>query len=58
MAERMGDYLVRTGVMTQSQVEDVLRAQKAGDKRTFGEIATGLGYATKEAIDQFLAHQQ
>jgi hypothetical protein len=58
MAERMGDYLVRTGAMTQSQLEDVLRAQKAGDKRTFGEIATGLGYATKAAIDKFLAHQQ
>jgi hypothetical protein len=54
----MGDYLVRTGAMTQSQLEDVLRAQKAGDKRTFGEIATGLGYATKAAIDKFIAHQQ
>jgi hypothetical protein len=42
MAERIGDYLVRTGKMSQAQVEEVLRTQKAGDKRSFGEIAAGL----------------
>jgi len=55
MAERIGDYLVRTGVVTQTQVEEVIRAQKAGDKRTFGEIAVGLGFTAKAVIDTFLA---
>ena len=43
MAERIGDFLVRTGALQPPQVEAVMAAQKAGDKRTFGEIAIGLG---------------
>lgn len=53
MAERIGDYLVRTGVMQQAQVDAVITAQKSGDARTFGEIAISLGYATREAVDAF-----
>jgi hypothetical protein len=57
MAERIGDYLVRTGKLSQAQVEQVIRAQKAGDGRTFGEIAVGLGFVDKSAVDSFLASQ-
>ena len=57
MAERIGDYLVRTGKLSQAQVEQVIRAQKAGDGRTFGEIAVGLGLVDKAAVDSFLASQ-
>ena len=53
MAERIGDFLVRTGVMQQAHVDAVIAAQKSGDKRTFGEIAIGLGYATIEAVNAF-----
>jgi hypothetical protein len=53
MAERIGDFLVRTGAMKQAQVEAVIAAQKAGDSRTFGEIAVALGFATKAAVDGF-----
>jgi hypothetical protein len=51
MAERIGDYLVRTGAMQQSQVESVIAAQKAGDSRTFGELAVALGFASRAAVD-------
>jgi hypothetical protein len=55
MAERIGDYLVRTGAMKQQQVEAVIAAQKAGDSRTFGEVAVALGFTTKAAVDGFAA---
>lgn len=53
MAERIGDFLVRTKAMQQSHVEAVLRAQKDGDKRSFGEIAAALGYVTQAALDTY-----
>jgi len=40
MSEKIGEFLVRIGVMHPYQVGDVLRAQKAGDNRLFGEIAS------------------
>jgi len=55
MAERIGDFLVRTGALQQAQVEAVIAAQKSGDARTFGEIAISLGYATREAVGAFEA---
>ncbi len=58
MSERMGDYMIRTGVMNQSQVEDVVRAKTAGDKRHFGEIAVSLGFITVSDVAAFLAAQK
>jgi hypothetical protein len=55
MAERIGDYLVRTGAMQQSQVDSVIAAQKAGDSRSFGEIAVALGFAARAAVDAYAA---
>ena len=57
MAERNGDFLVRTGKLSQAQVEQVIGAQKAGDSRTFGEIAVGLGLVDKATISAFVASQ-
>ena len=57
MAERIGDFLVRTGKLSQAQVDEVIRAQKAGDTRTFGEIAIGLGLVGKATVDAFVAGQ-
>ena len=57
MAERIGDYLLRTGAMKQAQIDEVIKAQKNGDKRTFGQLAVGLGYVTQAAVDAFLAAQ-
>ena len=55
MGERIGDFLVRTGAMRQPQVEAVIAAQKAGDSRTFGDIAVALGFASKAAVEGFAA---
>ena len=57
VAERIGDYLVRTGKLLPAEVGQVIGAQKAGDGRTFGEIAVGLGLVDKAAVDSFLASQ-
>ncbi len=59
MAERIGDYLVRTGAMSQEQAEDVIRRQRGGDKRPFGEIAMELKYIPDSSpIDRFLEYQE
>ncbi len=39
MPGRMGNMLVRIGVMTQDQVKEVKCAQRAEDSRLFGDIA-------------------
>jgi hypothetical protein len=45
------------GKLSQAEVGQVIGAQKAGDGRTFGEIAVGLGLVDKAAVDSFLASQ-
>jgi len=54
MSEKIGEGLVRIGAMTQAQMEEVLRRQKAGDGRLFGEIAIGLGFINDEALQSYL----
>jgi len=58
MPERMGDYMIRTGVMNQSQVDTVVHAKEGGDKRHFGEIAVSLGFITVGDVEAFLAAQK
>ena len=55
MPERIGDYMIRTGVMTQSQVDEVARAKTGGDTRHFGEIAVSLGFIKAADVERFLA---
>jgi fructose-1,6-bisphosphatase/inositol monophosphatase family enzyme len=57
MAERIGDYLVRTKALQQSQADEVVRVQKGGDTRSFGAIAVSLGFVAQGTIDAFLATQ-
>jgi len=54
MENRIGEFLVQIGAMKPYQVEDVLRLQKQGDKRMFGEIAIELGYVNDAAIQQYI----
>ncbi|MGA2642430.1 MAG: hypothetical protein ABSG21_16190 [Spirochaetia bacterium] len=54
MAERIGDFFVRTGVMTAEQVAEVLRLQEKGDKRMFGSIAISLGYVDVYALKAYV----
>jgi hypothetical protein len=50
MAERLSEVLVKAGCMTPVQVEVVLSAQRAGDKRSFGTIALALGFLDDDAL--------
>ncbi|MBN1799426.1 MAG: hypothetical protein JW822_12705 [Spirochaetales bacterium] len=52
--EKIGEGLVRIGAMAKAQVDDVLKRQKDGDKRLFGEIAVELGFVDVEAIINYL----
>ncbi len=58
MAERIGDYMIRTGAMTQAQVDQVAQAKAKGDARHFGEIAVALGFITTAKVEAFLAAQK
>ncbi len=58
MAERIGDYMLRTGAMKQAQVDVVIHAQRTGDKRSFGQIAIALGFITEANVQAFLAAQK
>ncbi len=58
MSERIGDYMIRTGAMNQSQVDEVVRAKTAGDKRHFGEIAISKGFITAADVEAYLAAQK
>ncbi len=52
--EKIGEFLVRIEAMTEEQCNEVLRLQKEGDTRLFGEIANELGYINKAVIKEFL----
>jgi hypothetical protein len=54
MATRIGEFFVRTGRMTPDQVEQILRAQKEGDKRRFGEIALALHLVGDDSLKRFI----
>ena len=51
---KIGDFLVRIGAIQSWQVQDVLRAQKIGDNRLFGEIAVEFGYIKDEVLKQYV----
>jgi len=50
MSERIGEFLIRIGVMKLDQVEEILQVQEAGDTRLFGEIAIEFGYINDEIL--------
>jgi hypothetical protein len=52
--ERIGEFLVRIKAMTPEQVDEVLEAQKAGDKRRFGDVALELGFVQDNAIKRYV----
>ncbi|MBN2738395.1 MAG: hypothetical protein JXR70_15540 [Spirochaetales bacterium] len=52
--EKIGEGLVRIGAMTNEQVDDVLKRQRDGDERLFGEIAVELSYVDVDAIIDYL----
>ncbi len=54
MSEKIGEFLVRIGVMIEEQIKEVLQAQKTGDQRLFGEIAIDFGYINDEVLRQYV----
>jgi hypothetical protein len=54
MTEKIGETLVWIGAMKSFQVEDVLRAQRAGDDRLFGAIAIEFGYINDEVLKKYV----
>ncbi len=50
----IGEALVRQEELTVDQVDQVLKMQKDGDKRLFGEIAIDLGYIDLLTVIRFL----
>ena len=55
MAERIGDFLIRIGAMTQAQVDEVIKAQDVDEElRMFGEIAIEKGYIEDSAIKRYI----
>jgi hypothetical protein len=53
MAMKMGDYFVSIGVLTVEQVNEVIRMQKEGDARKFGDIAVSKGFINDSSIKKF-----
>ena len=53
--QRIGDFLVRIGALTQEQVAEVLGRQAGEPNRLFGQIAIEMGLISDSAIDSFLA---
>jgi hypothetical protein len=53
--ERIGQFLVRIGAMTQDQVEDVLRFQEKNPHSLFGMIAIEKGYINDTALRVWLS---
>ena len=58
MTERIGNFLVKIGVMTKEQVDAVLRVQASGDDRLFGQIAVDLGMVEEAAVEKFEAEKR
>jgi len=56
--ERIGEFLLRIGAITEEQLQEVLEKQKAEPHERFGEIAISLGYINDEAIDRFLENRK
>ena len=54
MSEKIGEFLVRSGVMIEEQRKEVLQAQKTGDQRLFGEIAIDFGYINDEVLKKYV----
>ena len=51
---KIGGFLLSIGAMKPWQVADVLLAQRAGDRRLFGEIAIALGYIDDAALQRYI----
>lgn len=56
--EKIGEGLVRGGLMTQEQVTGILAEQKKGDKRLFGEIALEKSFIRVRSLMDYLRERE
>jgi malate dehydrogenase (oxaloacetate-decarboxylating) len=52
--ERIGEGLVRLGILTQAHCDEVIALQSGGDRRLFGEIALELGHLDFDTLIDYL----
>ena len=55
--ERIGDFMLRVGAMTQEQVENVLQSQKQEPDKVFGVIAIEKGYIDDKILQDYIESQ-
>ncbi|MFP4642798.1 MAG: hypothetical protein ACLFM0_00430 [Spirochaetales bacterium] len=56
--ERIGEFLVKIGAMTDAQREEVLLRQEQEPDRLFGQIAIEFGYIDDSAVDRYLKQRK
>ena len=57
--EKIGEFMVRIGALTQEQVRDILRRQRELEPdKLFGRIAVELGYLNDEALHLYVKSQK
>lgn len=52
--ERIGEGMVRLGVLTQEQCDQILALQAGGDRRLFGEVALAHGFLDFDTLIDYL----
>ena len=52
--ERIGEFLVRIGALSQEQSRKVLKRQQQNPDKLFGEIAIEMGFINDDAINAYL----
>jgi len=55
-SQRIGEFLVSIGAMTDEQVQSVVEQQKQDHEKLFGEIAIEMGFINDAAVDRYLAN--
>jgi hypothetical protein len=58
MTERIGEFLLQIQAIKPYQVEDIIRMQKTGDTRLFGEIAIEFGYINDAALRKYIEAEE
>lgn len=52
--QKIGEALISRDVLTEEDVRAVIKLQRAGDKRLFGEIAIDLGFLDVRELMDYL----
>jgi hypothetical protein len=58
MTKRIGEFLIQIEAIKPYQVDDIIRIQKNGDTRLFGEIAIEFGYINDAALRKYVEAEE